>query len=236
MHRALLSTPATIAALVLSAGLMAGCIEEPNPEPDKFPRGTHELIPELDTANNHVAAGQVTGRSLDQPIAFTHKRHVDVLGMECQFCHSEARKSKHAGVPPVQVCAGCHSQVQKVKDSPEIVKVMEYCQWDAASGRCTGDETIPWNKVHDLPDYVRFTHKRHVKAGVDCTECHGQVALMEGVRQEDGTVTGTMTREASLQMGWCLDCHASHPSIDKNYGDQSDLRRAELKDCWTCHN
>jgi hypothetical protein len=38
-----------------------------------------------------------------------------------------------------------------------------------------------------------------------------------------------------MQMGWCLDCHASHPSIDKNYGDKANLRRAELKDCWTCH-
>ncbi|MEZ4240256.1 MAG: hypothetical protein R3F59_29695 [Myxococcota bacterium] len=48
-------------------------------------------------------------------------------------------------------------------------------------------------------------------------------------------VDKVMVREATLQMGWCLDCHASHPSVDKNYGDAAALRRAELKDCWTCH-
>jgi hypothetical protein len=36
-------------------------------------------------------------------------------------------------------------------------------------------------------------------------------------------------------MGWCLDCHAQHESIDTNYGDKAELRRAELKDCYTCH-
>jgi hypothetical protein len=48
-------------------------------------------------------------------------------------------------------------------------------------------------------------------------------------------VDQVMVREASLQMGWCLACHADHPSIDKNYGDGASLRRAELKDCGTCH-
>jgi hypothetical protein len=124
-----------------------------------------------------------------------------------------------------------------VKDKPEIQKVL---------ASYAASEPIAWKKVHDLPDYVHFTHKRHVQAGVDCTECHGQVGLQGQVStwsEDDGhgstkQVTGirnVMVRETSLQMGWCLDCHATHPSIDENYGEQSHLRRAELKDCWTCH-
>jgi hypothetical protein len=38
-----------------------------------------------------------------------------------------------------------------------------------------------------------------------------------------------------LKMGWCLDCHATHPNIDENYGAKAELRRSELKDCYTCH-
>lgn len=242
--------------LVLTGALLGatGCIASPDVSPTNHPLQQHSLVPLSDFTTGQIAAGEVTGESLDQPIAFTHKRHVEVLGMQCEFCHAEARRSIHGGVPPTQTCANCHSMVAKVKDKPEVQRVMDYCGWDAATKRCTKPDPIPWNKVHDLPDYVRFSHQRHVKAGVDCTECHGQVGQMEGTRvtvtdphtgEQVERVEGVMIREATLQMGWCLDCHASHPSIRTNYcGDTADsgedcdasnIRRAELKDCWTCH-
>ena len=60
-----------------------------------------------------------------------------------------------AGIPSVQRCAGCHQTV--LSERPEIVKVLEY--WD-------NKEPIPWVRVHDLPDHVRFSHKPHIRAGV----------------------------------------------------------------------
>jgi hypothetical protein len=72
---------------------------------------------------------------------------------------------------------------------------------------------------------VYFTHKRHVSAGVECQECHGEV-------QDTMTVA---RRVSELTMGWCLECHEDHPSVDTNYGSLAELRRAEMKDCWTCH-
>jgi len=158
--------------------------------------------------------GEPPAAAIEQPIAFPHDRHVKVLGMDCQYCHSNARKGIHAGVPAESVCMGCHMLVDST-DRPELVKLKDY--W--AKG-----EAIPWKKVHDLPDYVYFSHKRHAVAGLACQECHGEV--------QDMTVD---KRVASLKMGWCLDCHAQHPSIDQNYGTKAELRRAELKDCWTCH-
>jgi hypothetical protein len=255
MRHLLVSGPSILAVATLV--MVAGCIESPNTEPEKFPIVQHELLPTVGFDEGQIASGVVTGKSPDQPIAFTHKRHVQDLGLDCQYCHTEARKSQHAGVPPTQTCANCHAFVSKVIDKPEIKRVLAHCDYDPASKECQNPESIEWTKVHDLPDYVRFTHKRHVKAGVDCTECHGQVALMEGVRVEkkshgeaaagehpETEVVGVMTRESTLQMGWCLDCHADHPSIQQNYCgdsaseaecDESNIRRAELKDCWTCH-
>ena len=197
-----------------------------NPEADALhPKETHSLTPLYGPNTGHVASGAIEGEALPQPIAFTHHRHTTVLGMDCQYCHTEARRSIHAGVPPVELCMGCHELV--MTDSPEIQKVA--AAWDAG-------ETIPWAKVHDLPDYVMFNHGRHVQGGVDCTECHGMIPL-EGnwARGEDPASVPVMKRETPLQMGWCLDCHKTHPSIEANYGDQADLRRMELKDCWTCH-
>lgn len=222
--------------------MSCGAIDEAKYEgPPEFQRLPHSLMPEapsmFDTEAEqwHLGAGALTGVGPEQPIAFPHYRHVTVANMQCEYCHQAARKSIHAGVPQTQTCMNCHAYV--LKDMPEVQKIKAY--FDKG-------EPIPWRKVHDLPDFVHFAHNRHVKAGVDCTECHGQVGLQGQVTKwsetnEEGEtvqvegVRYPMVRETTMQMGWCLDCHASHPSVDKNYGDKAELRRAELKDCWTCH-
>ncbi len=207
-----------------------------------FPRGTHSLLPVASEHPTQTATGALDAEVIEQPIEFPHYTHAVTLGLDCQFCHSEARKSIHAGVPPVQTCMNCHKFVKT--SAPRIKKIHEYYN----SG-----QPIPWKKVHDLPDHVNFSHKRHVRAGVQCQDCHGPVetyGVPKELQLEGGGVGPTpenaedplhptgvavMVRSQSLQMGWCLDCHASHDSINQNYGDKADLRRAELKDCWTCH-
>ncbi len=135
-----------------------------------------------------------------QPINFSHKIHAGDNKIPCQYCHIYAERSRVSGVPNVQRCMGCHKVIKT--DSPEIQKVAAY--WDKK-------ETIPWIKVHNLADYVYFPHKRHVRAGVECTNCHGDVPAMDRI-----------TRVASLKMGWCLSCHT-----------KKGVKNG--RDCWTCH-
>jgi hypothetical protein len=249
------------------AALLASCFvaEADRVDDPAFPLEPHILYPQYYPGNGQIAAGRATGEALEQPIGFSHNLHAQELNINCQYCHSEARRSIHGGVPPLQTCMGCHQYVKP--DNPQIKQIhMAWCGQERCQVKTDeygqpiveeAAQTFRWNKVHDLPDYVNFTHKRHVRAGVNCTECHGQVQLQGQYRMVDvpkgqigdavpeAAVTGdsmairkvdeVMVREASLQMGWCLNCHAGHPSIDENYGDQADLRRAELKDCWTCH-
>jgi hypothetical protein len=230
-----------IYAFLVTSVLPACELEEQKYEGhDKFPIERHELLPQYTWNNGQIAAGKVTGAdaALEQPIQFSHNVHADMLGMQCEFCHSEARKSIHAGVPPTQTCMNCHTYVKT--DSPEIKKVHNfYCGQDKCPPTETGEngQPIPWQKTHDLPDFVHFAHNRHVQAGVQCTECHGQVQLqgMKAPGEEYALATPVMVRESTLQMGWCINCHGSHPSVDENYGEKADLRRAELRDCWTCH-
>ncbi len=230
--------------LTLATALLCSCVvdEEQRLNDPKFPLEPHLIFPVWFATNGgQIAAGSVTGkdRALEQPIPFSHYLHANKNKMDCEYCHTAARKTIHGGAPSVSTCMNCHRFVKT--DSPHIQKVK--AAYDAG-------EPIQWQKVHDLPDYVHFAHNRHVNAGVQCTECHGQVQLQgqpqmvtEMHETEDGhheekqvlAVDAVMVRETTLQMGWCLDCHAQHPSIDKNYGEKAGLRRAELKDCWTCH-
>ncbi|MFQ5736758.1 MAG: cytochrome c3 family protein [Thermodesulfobacteriota bacterium] len=141
-----------------------------------------------------------SGREPVQPINFSHKIHAGDNKVPCLYCHVFAERSRVSGVPNVQRCMGCHKIIKT--DSPEIQKVAAY--WD-------NKEPIPWIKVHNLPDHVYFPHKRHVRAGVQCTNCHGDIASMPRVK-----------RVSSLKMGWCLGCHTKRGV--KNG-----------RDCWTCH-
>jgi hypothetical protein len=228
-----------VAGVVLMSTTLTGCLDSGAwPGSAELPRDTNSLLPQGPAEGEepwHLGSGATTGTGPEQPIAFPHHTHVTVNKMQCEYCHSVARKSIHAGVPETAVCMNCHQYIKK--DSPEIRKVAEY--W-------ARKEPIPWKKVHDMPDFVYFSHERHVRGGVQCTECHGQVGLQgqattwtevdaAGNAVEKTGVKVPMIRETTMQMGWCLDCHGTHPKIDENYGDQADLRRAELKDCWTCH-
>ena len=120
-----------------------------------------------------------------QPIPFSHKLHAGDKQIPCQYCHSSARRSASAGIPSLNTCMGCHKLV--ATDKPNIKYVAEHYK---------NNEPIPWVKVNDLPDFVRFTHKIHINAGLECQGCHGQVQEMPVVSQE-----------APLQMGWCIGCH-----------------------------
>ncbi len=138
-----------------------------------------------------------------QPIAFDHTRHAgkDNLAINCQYCHSGAEKSKHAGIPSANVCMNCH---QAISEGPstgtaEIAKIYEAVGWDATAMKYTGHQKpLVWNKVHNLPDHVYFSHQQHVAVGkLECQECHGPV----------DTEMDQVEQWSPLTMAWCLDCH-----------------------------
>src|SRR3990172_9433224 len=120
-----------------------------------------------------------------QPVPFSHAHHVGGMGIDCRYCHTAVETSATAGIPPTKTCMNCHSQIFAQSAYLEVVR---------ASYRT--DESIPWVKVHDLPDFVYFDHSIHVNKGVGCTTCHGEVDKMP-----------LMWSVHSLQMEWCLECH-----------------------------
>jgi ferredoxin len=125
------------------------------------------------------------GQRPDQPVPFSHKHHVQGLGLQCQYCHVTVEKSSYAGIPPTKTCINCHAQIWTNAQLLEPVR----------SSWATG-ESLVWTKVHDLPDFVYFSHEIHVNKGLGCASCHGRVDQMP-----------LMYAQNTLQMEWCLDCH-----------------------------
>lgn len=134
-------------------------------------------------ARSSYATG--VGVARNQPVPFSHKHHVNGLGLDCRYCHTAVEESSYAGIPPTATCMNCHSQIWA--DSPMLEPVRE--SWR------TG-ESLQWIRVHDLADFVFFNHGVHVAKGVGCSTCHGRVDQMP-----------LMWKEHTLYMEWCLDCH-----------------------------
>jgi hypothetical protein len=120
-----------------------------------------------------------------QPAPFSHQHHVAALGIDCRYCHTSVEKSSFAGIPPTNTCMNCHKQIWT--GAPMLEPVRESFR----SG-----ESLVWNRVNDLPDFVYFDHSIHINKGVGCNTCHGPVDRMP-----------LMYNQASMQMEWCLDCH-----------------------------
>lgn len=140
----------------------------------------------------------------DQPVAFYHSVHAGDNKIPCMYCHYTADRSVDAGIPSVKLCVGCHVP-GSASQPPENARLAFPSEqrnkfWNAEANKLVeywrSGEPIPWVRIHDLPEHVRFPHFMHVNAGLQCQTCHGPVQEMEKVYQF-----------SSLQMGWCIDCH-----------------------------
>ena len=176
------------------------------------------------------------GGSPEQPVAFPHTVHAGTgvlvdhdgnpkldlegqemhgLGLDCTYCHRAVTEGPYASVPPVEFCVYCHKTVGN--DLPEVEKLL--AAWN-------NSEPIRWERVHRLPDHVRFVHEAHIRyfsdpvntlpsgehamfASAVCSTCHGDIGSMEEVKQV-----------RSLKMGDCVDCHRANDAPT---------------DCTTCH-
>jgi hypothetical protein len=160
-----------------------------------------------------------------QPIAFPHNVHVQTYKIDCQYCHTDARRSEFAGLPSVTRCMGCHKIT--AADRPEIKKLADYA---------AKSQPIPWQRVNAVPEFVYFPHKAHLRAQLRCQTCHGPVetmttyaAVRTGQRLSNDllNLVGLRPAQPPLTMGWCIDCHR----------DQNAKRGTHAPlDCVTCHH
>ena len=189
-----------------------------------------------------------------QPIHYSHKIHAGANQIECKYCHSSARVSKHSGIPSLNVCMNCHKNIADYNGeedlengytkefyTKEIKKLYDAVGWDEENQAYTGDtKPVKWVRIHNLPDFVYFNHAQHVQVGgVECQTCHGPVEEME-----------VMYQHSSLTMGWCINCHREtnvkvkdneyyakiHEELSKKYGIEK-LTVAQMGglECGKCH-
>jgi len=133
-----------------------------------------------------------------QPILFSHKVHVGA-GTKCLDCHTTADKKARAGLPKADQCMLCHAAI--ATDRPTIQDLAKLAE---------RGEDLKWVRVYRVPDFVFFNHANHLKAGEQCSNCHGAVGERD-----------VLAKEVSTSMIQCMNCH---------------LERNTSRECHLCHD
>ena len=185
----------------------------------------HIFLVGLIVSTLFLALGSKKAYAEEQPIAFSHKLHTVQNGIACQYCHLYARRSFSSGVPPVSTCIGCHGPKEQKLVQPESAEVNKMRNYWANA------EPIPWVKIHDVPDFVRFPHKEHINAdsnrlvndaGAGCDAEKAPRSLECKLAQfRTGGDERCLSCHGDLRqmdvvkqvdanfgkMGWCMECH-----------------------------
>jgi len=133
-----------------------------------------------------------------QPIPFSHRGHV-AAGMSCDNCHQLSSDGKQMQIPSVTGCMACHQSVMEAR--PAIQKMTQLEK---------EGQQISWVRVYQLPEFVFFSHQKHIDAKLACEVCHGMVRNQDVLRQEK-----------EISMVACINCHK--------------LRKVSTS-CGLCHN
>ncbi len=178
-----------------------------------------------------------------QPVPFSHKTHAGRLKMDCRYCHTTVEQAAHAAIPPTSTCGNCHSGSDAEGNVPYASVHAANLNLEPVRESLATGESIPWKRVHRLPDFVFFDHSAHVTRGVSCVSCHGRVDRMDVVSVVE-----------PISMSWCLDCHRNPDPHIRPVDEVTNLEwvaeedpallgsklREELNihpstDCSTCH-
>jgi mono/diheme cytochrome c family protein len=177
-------------------------------------------------AKGAIGLGRQKDYQPEQPIYYSHKVHAGLNQINCLYCHGGAMDGKQASIPSVNVCMNCHKQISEYKGpkifdaagneisgTAEINKLYEYAGVDSKNPQAfdpSKAKSIPWIRIHNLPDHAYFNHSQHVNAGKQqCQSCHGEITDMHEVKQA-----------SELSMSWCVNCHRE-TNVNFNYTDSA---------------
>jgi hypothetical protein len=177
------------------------------------------------------------GNAPAQPVAFPHTVHVAENGIQCEFCHRNVTKGAAATVPAVEQCLFCHKNIEGTTAGAR----QEIAKFRVSADPGVADGPINWERVHRLPDHVRFVHEAHIRAltAMDvsnstsaekvqraCSVCHGDISQSTEVKPK---------RFQSMKMGTCLDCHRFLTLVPRDDGYAAPEFTDIPTDCTLCH-
>jgi hypothetical protein len=102
------------------------------------------------TVNTAINLGRQQGYAPDQPIKFSHETHAGINGIDCQYCHDGARRSKHSVIPAANTCMNCHSAIKVGSEygTAELSKIYASVGFNPSTGTYISNyENMPEDSI-----------------------------------------------------------------------------------------
>ncbi len=120
------------------------------------------------TVNHAIDLGRQQDYEPEQPIKFSHEQHAGIQGIECQYCHDGARRSKHSVIPAVNTCMNCHRSIQKGSQygTAELTKIFASIGWDPIQQAYIENyDEMPNDQIEDI--FSKWIAQEYIADGGD---------------------------------------------------------------------
>lgn len=187
------------------------------------------------TVSNGIDLGRQQGYAPEQPIKFSHATHAGIQGIDCQYCHDGARRSKHAVIPAANTCMNCHRAVKvgSTYGTAELTKIYASIGYDPSN-----DTYIPEEEYMAMSEeqieaiYTKWIADNYLaNAGSEALDRRGEAVVEE---QWQGIKT-SLTNELKPQIPGPIEWVRIHHVPDHVYFSHQQHVAVGKVECQECH-
>lgn len=179
------------------------------------------LVGGYTTVNNAIGLGRQQDYAPTQPVNFSHKIHAGENGIDCQYCHDGARRSKHSVIPASNTCINCHANIQKgSKDgTKELIKVYAASGFNPLTNSYLPEDMAEADRANVYKKWLRKTYDKEWK--------ENETVVNRMIDEQLASVAGTYNKP--------IEWVRIHNLPDHVYFNHSQHVTVGKVKCETCH-
>lgn len=185
------------------------------------------------TVNNGIGFGRQQGYAPEQPIKFSHATHAGIQGIDCQYCHDGARRSKHASIPAANTCMNCHKAIEKgsTYGTAELTKVFASIGYDPLTDKYIEDyDKLSNEEIKAI--YTKWIGETYMKDNdLTSMDRKGERTVEE---QWEG-IESSLTNELKESVAGPIEWTRIHMLPDHVYFNHSQHVNIGKLECQQCH-
>ncbi|MDZ4748655.1 MAG: c-type cytochrome [Saprospiraceae bacterium] len=185
------------------------------------------------TVNNGIAFGRQQGYAPEQPIKFSHATHAGIQGIDCQYCHDSARRSKHASIPAANTCMNCHKAIEKgtLYGTQELTKIFASIGYDPSTDKYLENyDKLSNDEIKAI--YTKWIADNYLKDNsLTALDRKGERTVDEQWTE----ISSSMTNELKESIAGPIEWTRIHMLPDHVYFNHSQHVNIGKIDCQQCH-
>ncbi|MEP6795907.1 MAG: cytochrome c3 family protein, partial [Saprospiraceae bacterium] len=166
-------------------------------------------------------------------VNFSHKIHAGLQGINCQYCHDGARRSKHAGIPASNTCMNCHKAIKKgtLYGTQELTKIFASNGYDPSTDKYVDNyDKLSNDEIKAI--YTKWIGDSYMKdQNLTALDRRG----IRTVNEQWDNIASSMTNELKPKISGPIEWTRIHMLPDHVYFNHSQHVNIGKIACQQCH-